>query len=108
MFTNAQAINWCNTALRPGLDNVVSAVLTAQRILQTWTDQQLYVVIPNDANFIQDGSTVASGTPDGRAPITDAQVNQAINDLNAFATFWAENSWLSQLDAIAVNPRSAV
>lgn len=73
--TNAQAITFSNAKMRPLADQMETLYQSAKSIIQQWTAQGLAAVIPNDSNFIQDGATVASGTPDGRTPITDADIN---------------------------------
>jgi hypothetical protein len=73
--TNAQAIAFSNNKFRPLADGMETLYQNCKNVVQQWTAQGLAAVIPNDANFIQDGATVASGTPDGRTPITDADVN---------------------------------
>ncbi len=108
--TNAQAIAFANNYARKCADDVVSCYLTMKRTAQVWTGQSVVTVIPNDANLIQDGATVASGTADGRAPITDAQVNTLISNLTTLiASFEASsNLILNQMLQVQVNAKSAV
>lgn len=73
--TNAQAIAFSNTKLRPLADQMRSLYNNCKSITNQWTAQGLAALIPSDANLMQDGATVASGTPDGRTPITDADIN---------------------------------
>src|SRR5690349_11508265 len=73
--TNQQAINFSNQEIRPLADNMETLYQNCKSVVAKWTAQGLASVIPNDANFIQDGATVASGTPDGRTPITDQDIN---------------------------------
>lgn len=107
---NAQAIAFANNYARRTADNVVSCYLTMKRTVQVWNGQSIVTVIPNDANLIQDGATVASGTADGRAPITDAQVNVLISNLaTLIAQFEASsNLILNQMQQVSVNAQSAV
>lgn len=109
--TNAQAINYANGYARPTCDAVVTAYLTAKRALQVFAGEGIAAVIPNDANFIQDGATVASGQADGRTPITDAQVSAImIGNLNSLVAFFEANSniILNQFLGISVNAASRV
>ncbi len=108
--TNAQAIAFANNYARKCADDVVSCYLTMKRTSQVWTGQSIVTVIPNDSNLIQDGATVASGTADGRAPITDAQVNTLISNLaTLIASFEASsNLILNQMLQVAVNSSSVV
>jgi hypothetical protein len=108
--TNAQAIAFANNYVRPAANDIVSCYLTMLRMQQVWTQQILGNVIPNDANFIQDGATVASGTPDGRAPITDAQVQTMISNLATLLAAFTANSniILNQMLQIQVTAQSQV
>ncbi len=89
---NAQAILFDNTYARVGANNVVSCYLTMKRVLQVWTGQSIVSVIPNDANLIQDGATVASGVADGRPPVTDAQVNTLISNMTTLINSFEASS----------------
>jgi hypothetical protein len=108
--TNAQAIAFSNNYARVLANDMVSCYLSMKRAVQVWTGQSIVTVIPNDANLIQDGATVASGTPDGRAPITDAQVNVLISNMNTLiAQFEASsNLILNQTMQVQVNAVSVV
>jgi hypothetical protein len=79
--TNAQAIAFSNTRVRTVANLLVTAYLSAKAFMQQWTAQSIAAVIPNDANPMDDGSLndgTYPGQPvkgDGRANITDAQIN---------------------------------
>lgn len=107
---NAQAIAFANNYARRAADEIVSAYLTAKRLVQVWTGQSISTVIPNDSNFIQDGATVASGQGDGRAPITDGQVTILIANANSLIAFFEANSnlILNQTLQVSVNASSVV
>lgn len=108
--TNQQAINFCNQKLRPAIDAMVTAILSLQVLTQQWTAQDIAAIIPNDSNFVQDGSTVASGTADGRPPITDANVNLVIANANSLIASMTANSnlLLNQWMEWTVNGRSVI
>jgi len=108
--TNAQAIAFANNYARVTADDVVSCYLTMKRTLSVWNGQNLVSIIPNDSNPIQDGATVASGTADGRAPITDAQINTMMSNLTTLVNQFEANSSLilNQFQQIQVNARSVV
>jgi hypothetical protein len=89
---NAQAIAFANNYARVVANDIVSCYLTMLRCQQVWNSQSLVNVIPNDANLIQDGATVAAGQGDGRAPITDAQVNILISNLATLLAPFTANS----------------
>lgn len=89
--TNAQAIAFSNGKIRPMADLLYTAYETAKSVVQQWNSQNVAAVLPNDANLIQDGATVATGTPDGRAPITDAQATTIITRCQDLIN-WMEGS----------------
>lgn len=103
--TNAQAIMFSNTKARPTADALVSAYFTAKTLISLWNGQNIVSIIPNDATAIQDGATVASGTPDGRPPITDGQVNILVANAISFVAFMEANTnlILNQTMQVAVN-----
>ena len=103
--TNPQAIAFANNYARVTADVVVSAYLTMKRTVQVWNGQSIVSVIPNDANVLIDGAAV-----DGRAIITDAQVNVLIANLNTLiAQFEANtNLILNQTLQVSVNATSRV
>lgn len=108
--TNPQAIAFDNNYARRTADNVVSCYLTMKRTVQVWSGQNLVSVIPNDANLIQDGATTSGGPGDGRAPVTDAQINVLISNCNTLiAQFEAStNLILNQFLQVSVNAQSFV
>lgn len=71
--TNAQAIAFVNTKIRPMADELASCYLSAKKINDLWNAQSVSTVIPNDATLISDGSAI-----DGRPQITDAQATTII------------------------------
>lgn len=103
--TNPQAVAFSNNYARVGADAVVSAYLTMKRVTQIWTGQNVAAVIPNDSTLMGDGSAV-----DGRVPITDAQVNTLISNMNTLiADFEASsNLILNQMLQVSVNASSRV
>lgn len=108
--TNAQAILFSNEKVRPVADAVITAVLSMQTLIAEWNAQDITAIIPNDSNFIQDGATVASGTPDGRPPIMDSQVQTMISNCNTLVGYFTASSdlLLNQFMQIMVNGRSAI
>lgn len=102
---NPQAVLFANQYARPVADTLVSAYLTAKRLVQVWNGQSIVTVIPNDANVIVDGSAT-----DGRAPITNAQVNVEIANATAFIAFFEANSnlILNQTLQVSVHAASTV
>jgi hypothetical protein len=107
---NAQAIAFANNYARRVADDVVSCYLTLKRIKQVWDGQSVGTVIPNTADLIQDGATSAVGTADGRAPVTNAQINVLIsNCVTLIAQFEANsNLILNQFQQVQVNAKSVV
>lgn len=108
--TNAQAITFCNQKVRPSADAVVQMYNTIKQLVLLWNGQSMTTLIPNDSNLVQDGATVASGTADGRPPITNAQVQTLISNCNTLiSTFEASsNLLLNQFMVIGVNTGSRI
>lgn len=108
--TNAQAIAFCNQKVRPTADAMMTAYLTMKTLVAEWSAQNIDGIIPNDANLVQDGATVASGTPDGRPPITDGQaVILKSNAATIIALFEANtNLILNQTAQVMVGGRSTI
>jgi hypothetical protein len=72
--TNAQAVTFTNTRIRPMADLLYSAYLSAKKLNTEWNAQNVAAVIPNDSTVIADGSA-----QDGRPPITDAQATAIVS-----------------------------
>lgn len=85
--TNAVAIAFTNTNIRPMADLLYSAYLSAKKLVQEWNAQSISAVIPNDATLIADGS---GATGDGRVQITDAQATAIITRSQELVS-WMEN-----------------
>lgn|SRR5579871_1791686 len=108
--TNAQAILFANTRIRPFADELYSTYLTAKSLLNQWNAQSVSTAIPNDSTVIADGSAT-----DGRAPIIDAQATNIITRAQELVN-WMEadsltggtvtNAVLNTVVAVAVNPQS--
>ena len=88
--TNAEAIAFSNQVIRPMSDLLYTAYQTAKSVVSQWNAKSMSTVLPNDNNLLQDGATVASGTPDGRTPITDAQATNIITRCMELIQ-WMEN-----------------
>jgi hypothetical protein len=114
--TNQQAVAFDNNYARVGANTVVSCYLTMVRTLQVWNGQNLQAVIPNDANLVDDGSIPGGsfvGQPplgNGRAPVTDAQIQTMIANMTTLVASFTANSnlILNQFLQIATNGTSAV
>lgn len=115
---NAQAIAFSNAKIRPLADLMESLYQSAKVVVQQWTAQGLAAIIPNDANLIQDGATVAAGTPDGRTPITNADINVLFSHASNLVNYFegatgapvnnASNQNRNQVLKVAVNGRTVV
>lgn len=116
--TNAQAIVFDNTRIRPMADLLNCAYQSAKSVVSQWNGQNVVNVIPNDANLIQDGATVASGSADGRPPITNAQATAIITRCQELIN-WMErgtldtsgtqnNATLNTVVAVKVNGKATL
>lgn len=109
--TNQEAIQFCDRKLRVGSDAFLDAYDTAKALVLAWTSENIASLIPNDNVVIQDAASPASGTPDGRPPITDGNVNVTIANAQAFISFCEANNnlILNQFTATGSNnSRSAI
>lgn len=91
--TNAQAIAFTNQKARITADLIGTLYQTMLRFQTEWVAENAATNIPNDTNFIADGSSpnqVADNgqTPDGRKPVTDAQINNLKALVDALVTFF--------------------
>jgi deoxycytidylate deaminase len=83
--TNAQAIAFSNTRIRPMADQLYSTYLSAKKLASEWNAQSVSTVIPNDSTVISDGAAT-----DGRPQITDAQATNIVTRCNEMIS-WMEN-----------------
>jgi len=85
---NIQAVNWCNTKVRPMADLLYSCYLSAKSFKSLADAQAIYGAsnpIPNDATVIADGAAT-----DGRPLATDAQATNIYTRCAEFIQ-WMEN-----------------
>lgn len=101
--TNPQAIRICNDKIRPLADKLgylynLSKALQAEAQAEGWTS-----LFPADANIISDGADT-----DGRAVITNTDVNSFITVVGSLITFMEQNSNANRnlTLKIAVNPQN--
>lgn len=108
--TSQVAVNFDNQKARPAADALITAYLTAKTLITYWNGQNIVSVLPNDSNLIQDGATVASGTPDGRLPVTDGQINVLVANLTTFIASMeaSSNLILNQTLQVSVNGKSVI
>lgn len=113
--TNAQAILFSNTKIRPMADLLSTAYFTAKSVVSQWNAQLVSSVIPNDATVISDGAAI-----DGRAQITDAQATAIITRCSELIS-WMEqglvaspfgttttSATLNTVQAVEVNGKAAL
>ena len=107
--TNAQAISFSNTRIRPMSDLLYSTYLSAKKLTAEWNAQSVATVIPNDSTIIADGSAT-----DGRPQITDAQATNIVTRCNEIITWYEGTGTLSATTgrdttilAVEVNGRAA-
>lgn len=86
--TNAQAVAFVNTRIRPMADLIFTGYETAKSLVSQWNSQSVATAIPNDSTVIADGAAA-----DGRAPITDAQATNIVTRCMEFIN-WMERGTL--------------
>lgn len=102
-ITNAQAVLYCNTVIRPLADRAMQLYYAIGLAQQEFTAQGLNALIPNDgAQGVVDGSAT-----DGRTPITGADVNILLANLAGVTSLFTANAnlVLNQTLKASVNPR---
>ena len=109
MITDIASVRYCNEQLRPAFDELAGSVLKIQSLLTQWLAKNLAATISNTSDLIDDGAAPggsAPGSPDGRTPITGADVNAAIGFMGQIQSALAanDNAMLDNLFKIAVNP----
>lgn len=105
MNTNPRAKRISNEFIRPGGDRFVGMIFEAQALLAQASVQGTTSLFPADAEVIDDGADA-----DGRPPITNTDVRNAMAAAQALITFAniALPNGVTPLQAmlkVAVNPR---
>ena len=96
-ITNATAVSFANTRVRPFADAYLTTYATAKALVAEWNATGMSALVPNDSNLFVDGSAT-----DGRHPITGANATSVITRaLELIADFEAGGS--AKLNTIA-NP----
>lgn len=102
--TNTRAVNVANTKIRPLMDRFgqlynLCKALAAESGAENWPG----LFLPNDATVIADGSDV-----DGRAQISNADINSAIGIAGTFITYMEQTSNANRntVMKVAVNPEN--
>lgn len=108
-INDAGTVAFLNQYVRPLADLLAQAHMQSKLVAFLWEAKGYFANVPNDATPVDDGSlpggTVA-GSPDGRTPITGADVNNLIAIATAFYQGNEANSnqTILQIGKVAVNP----
>lgn len=99
-ITNPEAVKFCNEKIRPVADRYAQLYWFAKIVLAEWNAGDLSTNVPNTSDVVVDGSAT-----DGRTPITGAQVNGIIANLQLLVNDLEANNELklNALAQIAVN-----
>lgn len=101
-ITDVQAVAFCNNRIRPLADIYGSIYYRAKLMIAEFNSKGLASLIPNDGlATVVDGSAV-----DGRTPITGADVNIFLSNMQALVTQLeaTSNLLLNQSAKLWVNP----
>jgi hypothetical protein len=102
--TDPSAVLFCNGQVRPGADKTMQFYWWMKALKQEYlANPNLATLLPNDATaLVVDGSAT-----DGRTPITGADVQLFLTNINTFITSLEANSsaLLNNFAKISVNPR---
>ena len=102
-ITDPTAVLFCNTQVRPGADKTCQFYWWMKALKQQYlANPNLASLISSDASLVVDGSA-----QDGRTPITGADVQAFLTNVNTFLTSLEANNAaiLNVFAKIAVNPR---
>ncbi len=103
-ITNVEAIKFCNEQVRPFADQYGGLIFAAQKISDAWTAKGIGALVPNTADLLADGAVTG---PDGRTPISGAEINAFATNVAAFLASVNASSGAvkNAILKIAVNPR---
>ena len=102
-ITDPTAILFCNTQVRTGADKTMQFYWWMKALkVEYLANPNLATLLPNDSSPVLDGSAT-----DGRTPITGADVQAFLTNVNTFITSLEANSSaiLNNFAKISVNPR---
>jgi hypothetical protein len=102
-ITDPTAVNFSNTQVRAGADKTMQFYWWMKALKTEYlANPNLATLLPNDASLVVDGSAT-----DGRTPITGADVQSFLTNVNTFITTLEANSSviLNNFAKISVNPR---
>lgn len=99
-ITDPQAVNFCNTKIRPAADRLAQAFNYAAAIIDEWNALGGSGLVPNTTDAVIDGAA-----QDGRPEITGAMANNIINRLSELQTDYeaSSNAKLNTVLQVAVN-----
>lgn len=102
-ITDPSAVLFCNSQVRAGADKTMQFYWWMKALkVEYMANPNLATLLPNDSSLVIDGSAV-----DGRTPITGADVQTFLTNVNTFLTSLEANSSaiLNNFAKISVNPR---
>lgn len=101
--TNAQAITVSDQQLRPLADSLMQLYNRCKALQIQYTAQSWASLFPNTSDLVADGAVTG---PDGRQPITNADLNTLFGIVTSFITYMEQSSNANRNCAakIAVNP----
>jgi hypothetical protein len=102
-ITDPTAVNFSNTQVRAGADKTMQFYWWMKALkVEYLANPNLATLFPNDASLVVDGSAT-----DGRTPITGADVQSFLTNVNSFISTLEANSSviLNNFAKISVNPR---
>lgn len=110
MITDPNAVAFVNDVVRPAADRLAGIIPLLQSVLLQWNAKGLAATITNTSDLIDDGSATggsAPNSPDGRTPITGADVVAMITNMQSIQANIQANSNAIVLNVmkIAVNPQ---
>jgi hypothetical protein len=104
-ITTAQVVTFANTRARVFADALEQVYQTAKRFQQEWAALTTTVTPPSTADQVADGSQASAALPDGRKPLTGAQLTALKTTADQIVT-WFETGTptrITQIQQVTVN-----
>lgn len=91
-ITNPQIVKFANERARVFADSLEQTYQTAKRMQQEWAALIATVTPANTSDQVADGSHASAGQPDGRKPLTGAQLTALKAMADTIVTFFETGS----------------
>ncbi len=97
-ITNQDAVDFCNSKLRPACDRFISALRTLRQLDAEWVADGIAPLVAGSQDLL-DGTVIDGSAQDGRNSLTGYDVNLAASATQAFLT-WADGAGAAYVAAL--------